>query len=173
MVGEEAHANGVKVEDVKVKMEVKMETRSEPVSVSTPTRIKPEEDPFWASLKEGSRSPSPSAPSARFGSVDVKDSSRPPYSRAGSASGASTPRGSKSNGAAGRGKKETAPIQRPLIDDLPLAWDAAHETFDVLEACVYETKKMGLSREEDEMMVCDCAFDKRTSRSDTLPWCEA
>jgi len=48
-----------------------------------------------------------------------------------------------------------------LIDDLPTAWDEAHETFTSLEKCVYERKDLGLSRESDEMMVCDCVFDKR------------
>ena len=48
-----------------------------------------------------------------------------------------------------------------LIDDLPTAWDEAHETFVTLEKCVYERKDMGLSKESDEMMVCDCSFDKR------------
>ncbi|WWD19848.1 hypothetical protein CI109_104315 [Kwoniella shandongensis] len=47
-----------------------------------------------------------------------------------------------------------------LIDDLPTAWDEAHETFETLEKCVYERKDMGLSKENDEMMVCDCVWDR-------------
>jgi hypothetical protein len=60
-------------------------------------------------------------------------------------------------------KKEKEPFNPPTIGDLPNAWDEAHETFEVLERCVYESKKMGASREQDEMMVCDCVFDKRES----------
>ena len=67
-------------------------------------------------------------------------------------------------GVGGRGKKAAAPPVIPvLIDQLPDAWDAAHETFDALERCVYERKDMGLSNEQDEMMVCDCVFDRRES----------
>ena len=140
---------GVKVEDVKL----------ETAAVDSKGGIKMEDDPFWASTRDTDSPPS-SPRRARFDSVDVKEErgSRPPISRAGSASGTSTPRQAKSGG---RVKKEVVPIQRPLIDDLPLAWDEAHQTFDVLEACVYENKKMGLSREQDEMMVCDCVYDKR------------
>lgn len=60
-------------------------------------------------------------------------------------------------------EEDTKPIGPILIDDLPTAWDEAHETFVTLEKCVYERKDMGLSRESDEMMVCDCSFDKRES----------
>lgn len=58
-------------------------------------------------------------------------------------------------------KKEKEVFAPPLIADLPNAWDEAHESFEVLERCVYESKKMGASRETDEMMVCDCVYDKR------------
>lgn len=58
-------------------------------------------------------------------------------------------------------KIKTPPPPPQLIDDLPAAWDAAHETFDTLERCVYERKDLGQSHEQDEMMVCDCVFDKR------------
>lgn len=163
------NGDAVKVEDIKVKVET--------VSVKGEGK-----DDFWASIKaeeeggEGSRSPSPSSgydhnhdhkPFLRSGLLDdvkEREGSRPPISRNGSfaASGTSTPRGSTSKASgSSRVKKEVVKIQRPLIDDLPVAWDAAHDTFDVLEACVYENKKMGLSREQDEMMVCDCSYDKR------------
>ncbi|WVN89997.1 histone-lysine N-methyltransferase, H3 lysine-36 specific [Cryptococcus depauperatus CBS 7841] len=60
-----------------------------------------------------------------------------------------------------RSKKSSPQEDWPvLIDDLPTAWDEAHETFEVLERCVYERKDMGLSRENDEMMVCDCTYNK-------------
>lgn len=68
-------------------------------------------------------------------------------------------------GGNGKIKKEKEPFNPPTIGDLPNAWDEAHESFEVLERCVYESKKMGASREQDEMMVCDCVFDKRESRS--------
>ncbi|WRT70012.1 uncharacterized protein IL334_007005 [Kwoniella shivajii] len=53
-----------------------------------------------------------------------------------------------------------------LIDDLPIAWDEAHETFDSLDKCHYESKNLGLSREQDEMMVCDCIYDKNDPDAD-------
>ncbi|ORY31608.1 hypothetical protein BCR39DRAFT_86195 [Naematelia encephala] len=57
--------------------------------------------------------------------------------------------------------KPIVPRRGPtLIDDLPIAWDEAHETFESLEKCVYEFKGLGLSREQDEMMVCDCVYDR-------------
>jgi hypothetical protein len=62
-------------------------------------------------------------------------------------------------------EEESKPRGPILIDDLPTAWDEAHETFVTLEKCVYERKDMGLSRESDEMMVCDCSYDKRESAS--------
>jgi histone-lysine N-methyltransferase SETD2 len=46
-----------------------------------------------------------------------------------------------------------------LIPELPLAWDEALASFDSLERCVYERKDLGLSREQDDMMVCDCSYD--------------
>lgn len=75
--------------------------------------------------------------------------------------------GSPVPGSARRGRKKalaTPPPPPKLIDDLPLAWDAAHETFETLDRCVYETKRLGLSREQDEMMVCDCVWDKGQSK---------
>lgn len=61
-------------------------------------------------------------------------------------------------------KKAAAIEHKPLlIDDLPTAWDEAHQSFVALDKCVYETKGLGLSREQDEMMVCDCVYDKRES----------
>jgi len=68
----------------------------------------------------------------------------------------------------GRRKTAPLPVKPVLIDHLPTARAEAHETFDELERCVYERKDLGLSREQDEMMVCDCVFDKRGS---SLPLC--
>ena len=61
----------------------------------------------------------------------------------------------------GRRKVIPPPVVPILIDHLPTAWDEAHETFEGMEKCVYERKNLGLSREQDEMMVCDCVYDKR------------
>lgn len=55
--------------------------------------------------------------------------------------------------------KNRSPPPPALVGDLPLAWDDALDTFEQLERCVYERKDMGLSREQDEMMVCDCVYD--------------
>lgn len=60
----------------------------------------------------------------------------------------------------GKAKKEKEIFAPPLIADLPSAWDEAHESFAVLEKCVYESKRMGASKEQDEMMVCDCVYDR-------------
>ena len=56
-----------------------------------------------------------------------------------------------------------------MVDDLPVAWDEAHATFTALDKCVYETKGLGLSREQDDMMVCDCVYDKRESHQPCIP----
>ncbi len=61
----------------------------------------------------------------------------------------------------GRRKTNPPPVVPVLISHLPTAWEEAHEGFDELEKCVYERKDLGLSREQDEMMVCDCVFDRR------------
>lgn len=66
------------------------------------------------------------------------------------------------NGRNSTRKKAAAVEHKPiLIDDLPDAWDDAHNSFGALDKCVYETKGLGLSREQDDMMVCDCVYDKR------------
>ncbi|OCF43734.1 histone-lysine N-methyltransferase, H3 lysine-36 specific [Kwoniella heveanensis CBS 569] len=77
----------------------------------------------------------------------------------------STPSSSATAGAK-RGRKSVkatptpAPAGPQLIDELPEAWDEAHETFEALEKCHYEVKSLGLSKEQDEMMVCDCVWDR-------------
>jgi hypothetical protein len=68
------------------------------------------------------------------------------------------------NGRQSSRKKAAAMEHKPMmVDDLPVAWDEAHATFTALDKCVYETKGLGLSREQDDMMVCDCVYDKRES----------
>ncbi|ODO05535.1 hypothetical protein I350_04586 [Cryptococcus amylolentus CBS 6273] len=68
---------------------------------------------------------------------------------------------SSSRGGTKGGKKSATPEVKPvLIDDLPSAWDEAHETFSTLEKCVYERKDIGLTKENNEMMVCDCTWSK-------------
>lgn len=57
-----------------------------------------------------------------------------------------------------------------MVDDLPVAWDEAHATFTALDKCVYETKGLGLSREQDDMMVCDCVYEKRESCKAVHGW---
>lgn len=95
--------------------------------------------------------------------VKEEDDGGLPGTAANSRTGSPVP-GSARRGGAGRKKASVTPPPPPkLIDDLPLAWDAAHETFETLERCVYETKRLGLSREQDEMMVCDCVWDRGQS----------
>ncbi|WVW86390.1 hypothetical protein I302_108436 [Kwoniella bestiolae CBS 10118] len=75
--------------------------------------------------------------------------------------------GTPSGGGRGRSKKVKVEEKPPqLIDDLPIAWDEAHETFTSLDKCHYESKGLGLSREQDEMMVCDCVYDKHDPDTD-------
>jgi hypothetical protein len=62
-----------------------------------------------------------------------------------------------------KGTSRTPPPKPALVDHLPVAWDEAHESFGTLEKCVYEHKTLGLSREQDEMMVCDCVYDRGES----------
>ncbi|OCF61564.1 histone-lysine N-methyltransferase, H3 lysine-36 specific [Kwoniella mangroviensis CBS 10435] len=72
-------------------------------------------------------------------------------------------------GGGGRGRPKKVKDEKPqiqLIDDLPTAWDEAHETFVSLDKCHYESKGLGLSREQDEMMVCDCIYDKHDPDTD-------
>jgi hypothetical protein len=63
-------------------------------------------------------------------------------------------------------KKKAAPLPvvPVMIDNLPIADVAAHETFETLEKCVYERKNLGVSKEQDEMMVCDCVYDRGECR---------
>ncbi|WVQ94922.1 hypothetical protein IAU59_002008 [Kwoniella sp. CBS 9459] len=81
----------------------------------------------------------------------------------------STPSSSATPGGK-RGRKSAKPTPTPtgpqLIDDLPEAWDEAHETFEALEKCHYELKSLGLSKEQDEMMVCDCVWDRNDPDAD-------
>ena len=68
-------------------------------------------------------------------------------------------------------KKAAAMEHKPMmVDDLPVAWDEAHATFTALDKCVYETKGLGLSREQDDMMVCDCVYEKRESCKAVHGW---
>lgn len=63
----------------------------------------------------------------------------------------------------GKGRKKGAqpvPVKPVFIDDLPTATTEALETFESLERCLYEFKNLGMSMEQDEMMVCDCVYDR-------------
>ena len=110
---------------------------------------------FWSTLKDDSDSdgggPSSSRPPTP--PVESRTTSR-------SQSTGAVGRDEETPRRAGRQKKEKVAFAPPLIETLPIAWDEAHETFEVLERCVYETKRLGASREQDEMMVCDCMFDR-------------
>jgi hypothetical protein len=77
-----------------------------------------------------------------------------------SSSSSSSPRPTKRL----RTKKESPPPLKPtLITDLPRADDAAKETYIDLERCLYESKVLGLSKQTEEMMVCDCVHEKGSS----------
>ncbi|KJE03242.1 histone-lysine N-methyltransferase, H3 lysine-36 specific [Cryptococcus gattii NT-10] len=66
-----------------------------------------------------------------------------------------------------KSRKASPEVFKPvLIDDLPTAWDEAHETFEALEKCVYERKDIGLSKENDEMMVCECVYNRHDPDTD-------
>lgn len=100
-------------------------------------------------------------------------SPRSPYPRSVSpTSRETTPNGTSVKKVA-RGRRRTTsppvPAGPALIGDLPLAWDDALETFETLDRCVYERKDLGLSREQDEMMVCDCPFDPGESPASLSP----
>ncbi|WVR09631.1 hypothetical protein IAU60_006704 [Kwoniella sp. DSM 27419] len=84
----------------------------------------------------------------------------------GGGGGAATPSSSRSRSGKPTPSGTPIPSGPQLIDDLPSAWDEAHETFEALDKCHYETKGLGLSREQDEMMVCDCTWDKHDPDAD-------
>lgn len=93
----------------------------------------------------GSTSPPPASP---IGEEDLKPR---------------TARASSSTSKVKSRKASPEEFKPVLIDDLPTAWDEAHETFEALEKCVYERKDIGLSKENDEMMVCECVYNRRKS----------
>jgi histone-lysine N-methyltransferase SETD2 len=66
---------------------------------------------------------------------------------------------SRRKATSGSGANTPTTIGPTLVPELPLAWDDALQSFEALDKCVYERKDMGLSREQDEMMVCDCVYD--------------
>lgn len=109
--------------------------------------------------------PFPSLVKEEVDTTDLFSASSPPPALPASTSRSRTPSPPPLKAGNGKkGKKEISPPPPPiLIDNLPLAWEAAHETFETLEKCVYERKDLGLSKESDEMMVCDCVYDKRES----------
>ena len=132
----------------------KVESPFPPHVADVPVDIKPETKPDLKSesvaeadvkdLFSGS-TPPPDIPHSRSTSPNVKDEGR------------------RSSGTRMKEEEDVKPTGPIIIDDLPTAWDEAHETFVTLEKCVYERKDMGQSKESDEMMVCDCSFDKRES----------
>ncbi|WVQ83668.1 hypothetical protein IAT38_005811 [Cryptococcus sp. DSM 104549] len=144
---------------------------------------KPSLDSLWAETKDD-RPPTPPLPpsslrerstsmGAAHASLAAARSPRSPIGKedllprtataAVASSSSSTPKAGKGK-KGGKVKAEEAPPV--LIDDLPTAWDEAHETFETLEKCVYERKDIGTSKENDEMMVCDCVWDKHDPDAD-------
>lgn len=101
---------------------------------------------FSPDSPRGSRSPSPSPRRTR---VKFEDEvySRSPSEKPGE------PSRSKAS------SSTPTTLGPTLVPELPLAWDEALQTFTALDKCVYERKDLGLSREQDEMMVCDCTYD--------------
>lgn len=82
-----------------------------------------------------------------------------------SSSSSSSPRPGKRT----RIKKESPPpVQPTLITNLPNADEAAKETYIDLERCLYESKALGLSKQTEEMMVCDCVHEKGECVSGTV-----
>lgn len=141
--------DGVKTEDA---AEVAMQKEETAATVAPAVEVKREEDkPDTKDLFSASSPPPP--PSLHAST-----------SRSGSRTRSPTPDGKASSGRKAKNESAASPAPGPiLIDDLPTAWDEAHETFETLEKCVYERKDLGASREADEMMVCDCTFDRRES----------
>ncbi|WVQ75628.1 hypothetical protein IAR50_005257 [Cryptococcus sp. DSM 104548] len=138
------------------------------------TDIKPELKDSWEAGKDQNPnslfSPSPKAEAEGSASPSRDAASTPPFPPASPiiddedlrprTHTAPSTAPSPSKGGA-KGKKSATPEVKPvLIDDLPSAWDEAHETFSTLEKCVYERKDIGLSKENNEMMVCDCVWSK-------------
>lgn len=77
-----------------------------------------------------------------------------------SSSSTSSPRPFKKT----RARKESPPPFKPtLITHLPNADAEARETYVDLERCLYEKKYLGLSNQQEEMMVCDCVHEKGES----------
>ncbi|KAL0247073.1 histone-lysine N-methyltransferase, H3 lysine-36 specific [Cryptococcus tetragattii IND107] len=120
---------------------------------------KPESPPIRLSRspssKHGHKSPFPGSTSPPSASPIGEEDLKPRTARASSST-------SKT-----KSRKASPEVFKPvLIDDLPTAWDEAHETFEALEKCVYERKDIGLSKENDEMMVCECVYNRHDPDAD-------
>ncbi|KAK4688692.1 [histone H3]-lysine36 N-trimethyltransferase, partial [Tremellales sp. Uapishka_1] len=64
-----------------------------------------------------------------------------------------------SGSGSGSGSRSSTPPPT-LITHLPNAEQDAFQTFENIERCLYEKKMLGMSNEQDEMMVCDCLYDR-------------
>lgn len=161
--------NGLELPSIKLVMDVDAPVDvalDEVLEKSATVEAKPTLESLFDDEPPRPRSPG-SPPRSRTGSYSVRfdlpdDEAGPssPRSRSSSpyASRESTPNGTVKR-ARGRSRAKTESPAPTLVPDLPLAWDEALETFETLDRCVYERKDLGLSREQDEMMVCDCTYD--------------
>lgn len=59
-----------------------------------------------------------------------------------------------------RRRTQPEPISRIFIKDLPNAEREALSTFAELKENEFQTKGLGRSNQQEEMMVCDCVFDE-------------
>jgi hypothetical protein len=59
-----------------------------------------------------------------------------------------------------RRRTQPEPVSRIFIKDLPNAEREALSTFSVLKENDFQTKGLGRSNQQEEMMVCDCTFDE-------------
>jgi len=73
-----------------------------------------------------------------------------------------TPSGSKPT--LSRRRTQPEPISRIFIKDLPDAEQEALSTFSELRENDFQTKGLGRSHQQDEMMVCDCTFNESAYR---------
>ena len=62
-----------------------------------------------------------------------------------------------------RRRTQPEPISRIFIKDLPDAEHVALRTFTELRENDFQTKGLGRSCQQEEMMVCDCSFDESES----------
>ena len=103
-----------------------------------------------AAAKSGQdMNPLPELARSRAESVASSSSTMPP----------STPSGSKPT--LSRRRTQPEPISRIFIRNLPDAEQEALSTFSELRENDFQSKGLGRSNQQEEMMVCDCTFNER------------